>query len=437
MKSDETGTLSEHVQLVRLPDLQAWTRNPHKHPESQLSTLASNIRTFGFTSLPVLAFYPGETRGFVSSGNGRLESLHLLRAQYPQNPPPGIDTDTDGEWLIPVRPMQFPSRLIAEAQGLSDNWIASMPGVEDDTEMLAEILHDLQEQEIDFSGLGKDMDDLAAILADPPVEPSADDDDAPEPQAEAVSRLGEVYELGPHRLVCGDSTSADSWTLLMGEERGDLVFTDPPYGVAYEGGHNEKKRKQIENDALEGADLTGLFHDSLSMAIGHSHNHTPFYVWYASGKSVETYAAFAKLPLKLRAVIQWYKVRSGLGAFMSQYIPNCEPCIYAFKDGHSPQWFGPSDEKTVWELQREGKNEYHPTQKPVALSVRAITNSSKPGQIVIDMFGGSGATLIGCGSTGRICRMMELDPRFCDVIRRRWTAWAKKNNREVGTGGLE
>jgi hypothetical protein len=190
MKSDETGTLSEHVQLVRLPDLQAWTRNPHKHPESQLSTLASNIRTFGFTSLPVLAFYPGETRGFVSSGNGRLESLHLLRAQYPQNPPPGIDTDTDGEWLIPVRPMQFPSRLIAEAQGLSDNWIASMPGVEDDTEKLAEILHDLQEQEIDFSGLGKDMDDLAAILAEPPVEPSADDDDAPEPPAEAVSRLG-------------------------------------------------------------------------------------------------------------------------------------------------------------------------------------------------------------------------------------------------------
>ena len=437
MNPNGTDTLAEHVQLVRLADMAAWERNPHKHPESQLSTLASLVRRFGFTSLPVLATYPGCETGFVSSGNGRLAVLRLLKSQYPQNPPPGIGVAADGEWLIPCRPMAFPSKAEAEAQGLSDNWVASMPGVEDDSEILADILRDLEADGVDFSGLGKDADDLAAILADPPVEPAADDDDAPEPPAEPVSRLGEAYELGPHRLVCGDSTSADYWALLMGEERGDMVFTDPPYGVAYEGGHNKKKRDQIENDALEGDDLTGLFHDSLSMAIGHSYNHAPFYVWYSTNKSIETYAAFAKLPLTLRAVIQWYKVRSGLGAFMSQYIPNCEPCIYAFKDGHSPQWFGPSDEKTVWELQREGKNEYHPTQKPVALSVRAISNSSKPGQIVIDMFGGSGATLIGCGSTGRICRMMELDPRFCDVIRRRWTTWAKKNNREVGTGGLE
>ena len=172
MKSSETDTLAEHVQLVRLSDMAGWERNPHKHPESQLSTLASLVRRFGFTSLPVLATYPGCETGFVSSGNGRLAVLRLLKSQYPQNPPPGISVAPDGEWLIPCRPMAFPSKAEAEAQGLSDNWVASMPGVEDDAEKLSEILLDLQEQEIDFSGLGKDMEDLANLLADVP----SDDD---------------------------------------------------------------------------------------------------------------------------------------------------------------------------------------------------------------------------------------------------------------------
>jgi hypothetical protein len=157
-------------------------------------------------------------------------------------------------------------------------------------------------------------------------------------------------------------------------------------------------------------------------------------VWFASGKSIETFAAFAELPLKLRAVIQWYKVRSGLGAFMSQYIPNCEPCIYAYKAGCSPQWFGPTDEKTVWELQKESRNEFHPTQKPVELPERAISNSSKKGQLVLDLFGGSGSTLIACEKTGRLARLMELDPRYCDVIINRWQQFTGKTATLESTG---
>lgn len=166
MNPNGTDTLAEHVQLVRLADMAAWERNPHKHPESQLSTLASLVRRFGFTSLPVLATYPGCETGFVSSGNGRLAVLRLLKSQYPQNPPPGIGVAPDGEWLIPCRPMAFPSKAEAEAQGLSDNWVASMPGVEDDTEMLADILRDLDADGVDFSQLGKDADELAKLLAD-------------------------------------------------------------------------------------------------------------------------------------------------------------------------------------------------------------------------------------------------------------------------------
>jgi DNA modification methylase len=416
------------VEWVPVESLIPWTRNPKPHSTENVAAIAHEIVRHGFAD-PIVAW---RSRRWIAAGHGRHAAVSLL---YREDAGRLIATDQIGKGTVLVRWIEFASEGEFQAYAIANNRLTEANPM--DQEQVADILRELAEQGTPIDDLGYTQDDLQILLAEPEVEPSADDDEAPEPPAEPVSRLGEVYELGPHRLVCGDSTSAESWALLMGDERGDLVFTDPPYGVAYEGGHNEKKRKQIANDALEGADLTGLFHDSLAMAIGYSHNHAAFYVWYASGKSIETYAAFSKLPLKLRAVIQWYKVRSGLGAFMSQYIPNCEPCIYAFKDGHSPQWFGPSDEKTVWELQREGKNEYHPTQKPVALSVREITNSSKPGQIVIDMFGGSGATLIGSGLTGRICRMMEIDPKFCDVIRRRWTAWAKQNNRPVGTGGLE
>ena len=173
-------------------------------------------------------------------------------------------------------------------------------------------------------------------------------------------------------------------------------------------------------------DLTDLFYESLSTAITWLKDGSALYVWYASGKSIETFASLAKLPLKLRAVIQWYKVKSGLGAFMSQYIPNCEPCMYLHKEGCSPAWYGPTNEKTVWELKKESTNSFHPTQKPVELPERAITNSTKQGDMVLDLFGGSGSTLIACEKINRFARLMELDPKYCDVIVKRWEDFTGK-----------
>jgi DNA modification methylase len=147
-----------------------------------------------------------------------------------------------------------------------------------------------------------------------------------------------------------------------------------------------------------------------------SKDYSAFYIWYANGKAVETFASFSKLNLSVRAVICWYKIKSGLGAFMAQYIPNYEPCIYAFKTGNSPQWFGDSDEKTVWELKKENKNEYHPTQKPIELPERAIKNSSKINDIVYDCFLGSGSTMVAAHQLKRKCYGMELDPKYCQVI---------------------
>jgi DNA modification methylase len=281
---------------------------------------------------------------------------------------------------------------------------------------------DMGALDTELQNIDMDMDwlefDLTELVEE--VQGETDEDAVPDAPEVPVSMLGEIYQLGDHRLMCGDSTSIEDAEELMGGELADMVFTDPPYGVSYEGGHNKKKRSGIISDELQGDDLGCLFSDSINTACAISKETSPFYIWYADGKSIETYNGLSKTPLEIRAVICWYKVKSGLGAFMAQYIPNYEPCIYAFKSGNTIPWFGASDEKTVWEVQRNGSNDFHPTQKPVELPERAINNSSQVGNIVLDLFGGSGSTLIACEKTNRKCRMMELDPKYCDVIRKRW-----------------
>ena len=249
------------------------------------------------------------------------------------------------------------------------------------------------------------------------IEPEAEEDDYNEPDNLKVDVvLGDLIEIGEHRLLCGDSTDADQVAKLMNGEKADMIFTDPPYGVSYTGGHNKKQRKGIENDTLQGADLTNLFKDSLLNADLFSKDYSAFYIWFSTNKAQETFLSFSKLNLEVRAILCWYKVKSGLGAFMSQYIPNFEPCIYAYKKGKSPQWYGASDEKSVWELKKDHRNVYHPTQKPVELSERAIKNSSKLSNIIYDCFLGSGSTMVAAQQLKRKCYGMELDPKYCQVI---------------------
>ena len=246
-----------------------------------------------------------------------------------------------------------------------------------------------------------------------------DDDEIPEAKESKVKR-GDIWKLGEHRIMCGDSTSSDDVAKLMIGEKADMVFTDPPYGVSYEGGHNKEKRKGIKNDKLEGLDLSNLFKESLVTSLIYTKDKCPFYIWYASGKSIETFKGIDESEIQVRAIICWYKIKSGLGAFMAQYIPNYEPCIYGHKKGKSINWYGPTDEKTIWELKNDNKNKLHPTQKPIALAERAIMNSSKLKDIILDMFLGSGSTLIAAEKLNRKCYGMELDEKYCDVIIERW-----------------
>lgn len=260
--------------------------------------------------------------------------------------------------------------------------------------------------------------DIPNFETDQLLEAEEDDFEGLLPE-EPKTILGDLFEIGNHRLLCGDSTNSDEVSKLMNGQKADMVFTDPPYGVSYTGGHNKKQRKGIENDELQGADLSSLFEDSINTACIFSKDSAPFYIWYAGGKSKETYIGLSKTPIEVRAVICWYKVQSGSGAFMSQYIPNYEPCIYGHKEGKTIQWFGPTDEKTVWEFKKDNVNNFHPTQKPIEVVERALKNSSKIEQLIYDAFGGSGSTMVGSHQLKRKAYLMELDPKYCDVIVKR------------------
>lgn len=379
-----------------------YAKNARTHSDEQVAQIARSIKEFGFNN-PVLV----DKDNSIIAGHGRVMAARKL----------GMDK-------VPVVILDHLTESQRKAYILADNRIALNSGW--DSSMLFVELQDLKD-DIDLSLLGFDPDELDSLLN--PVKETeglTDEDAVPEVPVEPKTKLGDIYILGNHRLMCGDSTSITDVEKLMDGQKADMVFTDPPYGVSYTGGHNQKKRKGIIADTLQGNDLTDLFADALLCATMVTNDHSAFYIWYANGKAVETFASFSKLPLKVRAVICWYKVKSGLGAFMSQYIPNYEPCIYAYKDGSSPQWFGASDEKTVWELKKESKNEFHPTQKPIELPQRAIKNSSKSGDLILDLFGGSGSTLIAAEKTGRKAYLMELDPKYCDVIVKRWEDFTGK-----------
>ena len=385
-----------------------YARNPRKNDHA-VDKVAAAIKEFGFR-VPIVA----KSDGLVVDGHLRLKAAKKL-----------------GLTEVPVILADDMSEAQIKAFRLSVNKMAEF--AEWDVDLLKLEFADLQEQGFDLSLTGFETGEIANFLAEP-TEGLTDEDAVPEVPAVPVTVEGDVWILGRHRLMCGDSTSIDAVDKLMAGRKADMVFTDPPYGVSYEGGHNKKKRGQIIADSLEGESLTGLFYGAITSALASTKDGAAFYIWYASGKSIETYAALSDLPLTLRAVIQWYKVKSGLGAFMSQYIPNCEPCMYLHKTGKSPAWYGPTTEKTVWEQKKEQRNDFHPTQKPVELPERAINNSSKSGDEILDLFGGSGSTLIACEKTARDCRMMELDPKYCDVIVKRWQEFTGQQATLEATG---
>lgn len=280
-----------------------------------------------------------------------------------------------------------------------------------DFEMLADELEGL-----DFGDLDLDW----GIELEGPKEVQEDDYDIVPPE-EPKAKMGDIYQLGRHRLMCGDSTDKETVELLMDGKKADMVFTDPPYGVSYTGGLQFKNgtveknnREMIKNDDVD------IYEDVFRILSQFSNG--ACYVWFADTKAATLYNAAEKYG-EIHALIIWVK-NGGYGALNANYKQKHEPCLYWKPKNAKLNFCGATTETTVWEVNKDGVNEYHPTQKPIALPAKAISNHDV--ETVLDLFGGSGATLIACEQLDRTCYMMELDPKYCDVIIDRWEKFTGK-----------
>jgi DNA modification methylase len=283
-----------------------------------------------------------------------------------------------------------------------------------DLPALKDILQDIDTGEIDLEITGFGMEEIAEMMED--AHPEVTEDEVPEVPVDAITKPGDLWLLGEHRVLCGDATSEADVSRLMNGEKADMVFTDPPYGVNYDGGHaTDKRREKLKND-----NSTLIYDDSVPNMFKHSKDEAALYLWFAATKSLQVLQVLQANNYVIRSWLIWNKNQAQFGAIGAQYKQKHEPCLYCFKKGQSPYWNGPNNEVSVWDEKRSRINEFHPTQKPVELSARALANSCPASGLVLDLFLGSGATLIGAEQTKRKCYGMEISPNYCDVIVKRW-----------------
>lgn len=296
---------------------------------------------------------------------------------------------------------------------LADNRLADLGGYDDET--LSALLSDVSS----LDGLGwsqDDVDELAAALEPERDDSEVEDVEAPDDAPQRVKR-GEIWVLGEHRLMCGDSTKPEDMRKLLGGGEADLWLTDPPYNVAIVG--KTKKHLTIENDSWANDDeFVEFLRKAFVTALDVLKPGCAFYVWFAQTQAENFLAAADKAGMTIRQTLIWAKSTFSLGR--QDYQWKHEPCLYGWKDGASHRWFSDRKQTTVLEFEKPARNAEHPTMKPVPLMAYEIRNSSRVGDTVLDSFGGSGSTLMACEQTGRKCVTMELDPHYCDVILKRW-----------------
>jgi DNA modification methylase len=401
-----TITMAKRIELWPVDRLRPYERNARTHSVEQVAQIAASIVEFGFTN-PILV----DSNDGIIAGHGRLSAAQEL----------GLKT-------VPVVVLDHLSDRQRKAYILADNQLALNAGW--DTDLLRGELQDLAEQDFDLSLIGFSDDELADLLPEieelPPE--GADEDAAPEVPEEPVTKLGDVWLLGKHRVMCGDSTSLDEVETLMNGTQADLLLTDPPYNVALgmdETPEEAKKRNRrtdgltIQNDSMSDDDFRQFLRDVYSAADASMKPGATFYIWYAEPDANCAFRLAARdAGWRIRQCLIWNKNSLVMGR--QDYHWKHEPCLYGWKDGAAHFWASDRSQTTVLDFNKPSRNGEHPTMKPVELFQYQVENSSKKGGMVLDLFGGSGTTLIACEKTGRQARLMELDPRYCDVIVKRW-----------------
>lgn len=377
------------LQLVSTDKLIPYINNARTHSPEQIKKLRSSLREFGFIN-PVII-----DRDFnVIAGHGRIAAAK--------------------EEGIPEVPCVFADHLTdaqKKAYILADNRMALDAGW--DEEMLRVEIESLQTEDFDISLTGFDEKELSAMF-DSGNEVKEDEFDvAAELDKPTFSKSGDVWTLGRHRLVCGDSTKAETYELLMNGAKANLTVTDPPYNVNYEGSAGK-----IKNDNMENEKFYQFLLDAFSCMRDAMADDASIYVFHADTEGLNFRKAFSDAGFYLSGTCIWKKQSLVLGR--SPYQWQHEPILFGWKKKGKHQWYTGRKESTIWEFDKPKKNGDHPTMKPIPLLAYPITNSSMANCIVLDPFGGSGSTLIACEQTDRICYTVELDEKFCDVIVKRY-----------------
>ena len=437
-----------------LEELTEFQGNLKERDNTDIGKIVKSIKKHGF-SFPFFV-WNHDAINHVLDGHGRLKAVQQMVAQgenIPELPIVYVDCrdEADAKELLLKLNSQY-GKMTAES--------------------IKDFLGDLQ---IDFTELAIPDGFLDLSTLEEPKE-KTDDDEAPEIDYEepAQSEQGQVYELGPHRLMCGDSTSAEDMAILMNGAKADLIVTDPPYNVAYEGNHNpltqnehnHGKNRNIQNDKKNDQEFLEFLEKSFTNMFDHLKKGGVYYIWHADSEGFNFRKAVKDCGGVVRQCLVWVKNRIMMGR--QDYQWKHEPCLYGWKEGAGHYWEGSrnltttiddrpnykkmSKEELLEEIKklrgddlpstviyedRPSRSEEHPTMKPDKLFERLIKNSSKEEDIILDPFGGSGTTIIASQKLNRHARLMELDPKYCDVIRKRWTKYAKENGLEIGSGGLE
>jgi len=375
-----------------------YALNSRTHSDQQVAQIAASIREFGFTN-PILI---DENNGIIA-GHGRLLAARKLQLDE-----------------VPCIVLSGLSDAQKRAYVIADNQLALNAGWDLETLRL-EIEH-LKSVEFDVELLGFDDDFLLSLDPVETTEGLVDEDSCGEPPADPVTVLGDVWLLGKHRLMCGDSTSIDSVNRLLENQRAQMVHTDPPYGVSYQSNMRTKSEKfeVLKNDDVF-LDIAPVI-DSVSDGW--------VFVWTSWKVLPQWFEQFSSFGYPSNQVI-WFKGGGGIGDLKKTFSSDYETALVWHRGAElTGKRIG-----SVWKVGKDGATEYvHPTQKPVALAEEAIDKTTKQGYRVLDLFGGSGSTLIACEKTGRVAYLMELDPKYCDVIVKRWQDFTGREAVNESTG---
>jgi site-specific DNA-methyltransferase (adenine-specific) len=388
------------IEQIEIEKLLPYARNSRTHSDEQTAQIAASIMEFGFTN-PVLI----DNENQIIAGHGRLLAARKLQLKE-----------------VPCIRLGYLTETQKKAYVIADNKLALNSGW--DEEMLALEIAELKDEDFDIDLLGFSDDELAD-LADQiteEVDGLTDEDEAPAVPDEAKTKPGDIYVMGKHRLMCGDSTSQTDMEKLCNDQLVDMWLTDPLYNVAYEG--KTKDALTIKNDSMDDDGFRQFLRDAYVTADIAMKPGAVFYIWHTDSEGYNFRGAAQDAGWKVRQCLIWKKSSMVMGR--QDYHWKHEPCLYGWKEGAGHLWATDRKQTTILEFEKPSRNGEHPTMKPVALFEYQMLNNTKGGDIVLDSFGGSGTTLIAAEKNGRVARIMELDPKYCDVIVRRWEEFTGK-----------